>query len=65
MIWEPSKPTAIAEFIAWLGGRGVHVADYDELLAWSVADLENFWMLVTEYTGVRWRSRPDSSDRRW
>ena len=58
VIWEPSEPTAIDDFIAWLGDRGVGVADYDELLAWSIADLETFWMLVTEYTGVRWRSRP-------
>ncbi len=41
-------------FLRWLAAeRGVTLATWEELHAWSVAELEQFWAAVWDYFGVR------------
>ena len=48
----------MARFMRWAGERrGVPFTGYDELWRWSVAELEQFWAALWEFTGVR-ASRP-------
>ncbi|GAB2844750.1 acetoacetate--CoA ligase [Actinocorallia aurea] len=47
----------VNDFIGWLAlRRGVDVADWEELQAWSTAALENFWESVWTYFGVKART---------
>ena len=32
--------------------------EYDDLLAWSIADLEGFWGVLSTYAGIRWHKPP-------
>jgi acetoacetyl-CoA synthetase len=38
----------------------VHLHDYDDLLAWSLADVGRFWGVLSEYAGIRWHDQPTS-----
>src|SRR5512147_1929349 len=58
LLWSPSKPfqadSGMARFMTWLAGhRGLTFRTYDELWAWSVRDLEEFWQAVWDYFEVR------------
>jgi len=58
LLWEPSaselEDSEMARFMAWAGERrGEPFTDYQDLWAWSVAELEEFWAALWEFTGVR------------
>jgi acetoacetyl-CoA synthetase len=62
-LWEPSANTIehaeMTRFMRWVAERRGRApfADYAELWAWSVEELEEFWADIWEYCGVR-ASRP-------
>ena len=61
VLWTPAPDHAgpLAEFTAWVREhRGVDAPDYAALHKWSTDDLDGFWSAVTEFLGVRFRSRP-------
>jgi len=47
---EESPDTLFREFVN--RRLGLRLRDYDELHAWSIKDLNAFWTLASEYTGV-------------
>jgi acetoacetyl-CoA synthetase len=50
----------IARFLAWLDSeRDLRFADYADLHAWSVADLDGFWSAVAEFYAVRFATPPE------
>ena len=54
LLWEPSEElrsnSNIAKFMEWLGQtRDLKFETYDELLQWSVDDLEGFWGAIWDY----------------
>jgi acetoacetyl-CoA synthetase len=50
----------IARFLAWLDReRDLRFADYTDLHAWSVADLEGFWSAIAEFYAVRFSTPPE------
>ena len=58
VVWRPDEAAAagsqLARYMRWLsedGGR--ELASYEELWAWSVADLEGFWSAVWEFFEIR------------
>ena len=56
-LWEPSKEfkenARISDYMKWLAAeKDLAFEDYNELLEWSVTDLEGFWASVWEYCGV-------------
>jgi acetoacetyl-CoA synthetase len=57
VLWTPAEDawstTAAGQFASAQG-----FADYEALHAWSVAETEDFWRRVTEFTGVRWHDAP-------
>ena len=57
VLWTPAgdawSATAAGQFASAQG-----FADYAALHAWSVAETEDFWRRVTEFTGVRWHEEP-------
>jgi acetoacetyl-CoA synthetase len=64
VVWTP--PPAAAErsrlgaFMRWLAAeRGRSFASYEELLTWSIADLEGFWDAVGKWAGLHWHEPPD------
>jgi acetoacetyl-CoA synthetase len=63
LLWSPSdervassRLTAFAEHARAATGRPL--ADYDELLSWSIKHVGAFWSVFAEWYGVRWRHRP-------
>jgi acetoacetyl-CoA synthetase len=57
-LWEPSAEVAaatrLAAYTRWLEReRGLSFPGYQELWAWSVADLEGFWSSIWEHFEVR------------
>ncbi len=61
-LWEPSAAQAeasgLSAYSRWLEHeRGLRFPSYAELWAWSVTELETFWLTIWEYFGVR-SSRP-------
>ena len=50
VLWEPTGDSALHRFA---DGRS-----YADLHAWSIDDLEHFWMDVADFCDVRWRTRP-------
>ncbi len=49
-----AESARMADFIGWAGLRhGRAFADYSELWAWSVQEVERFWADIWEYCGVR------------
>jgi acetoacetyl-CoA synthetase len=58
ILWSPPSPrdesTQIARYLRWLESeRGQRFADYRELHAWSVSDLEGFWGSLWDFFEVR------------
>jgi acetoacetyl-CoA synthetase len=58
ILWSPPSPrdesTQIARYLGWLEReRGQRFADYWELHAWSVSDLEGFWGSLWDFFEVR------------
>ena len=56
-IWEPSPDriahSTLREYLGWLERReGRTFSDHDALWAWSVADLQRFWLSIVEYYDV-------------
>ena len=54
LLWEPSEElrsnSNVARFMEWLGEtRDLRFETYDELLQWSVDDLEGFWQAIWDY----------------
>lgn len=57
-LWTPTAEMAsharMTDFMGWVSQRHGHTfADYDELWAWSVQEVELFWADIWEYCGVR------------
>jgi acetoacetyl-CoA synthetase len=57
ILWSPPSPrdeaTQIARYMRWLSEeRGSSFADYGELHAWSISDLEGFWASIWDFFGV-------------
>ena len=62
LLWQPSpeiiEQANITKFIDWLADKhDLHFADYDELWAWSIAELEKFWSLLAEYCEVKFSKK--------
>jgi acetoacetyl-CoA synthetase len=58
VLWAPSedvrRESHLGRYLAWLRDeRGLVFGEYDELLRWSIDDLEGFWSSVWDYYGVR------------
>ena len=57
LLWEASRErreaSNITHFIKWLGERGQHFSDYEDLWQWSVSDLEGFWTAIWDYFEIR------------
>ena len=56
-LWTPSperiENSPLREYLDWLQEReGRPFPDHDALWAWSVADLDRFWLSIVEYYGV-------------
>jgi acetoacetyl-CoA synthetase len=57
VLWEPGEEfkagTSLARYMRWLSDeRGVHLAEYNGLWAWSVEELEDFWASIWDYFEV-------------
>jgi acetoacetyl-CoA synthetase len=58
VLWSPPadvrETTQMGRYVNWLRDeRGRDFAGYDDLLAWSLADLEGFWGSVWDWYGIR------------
>jgi acetoacetyl-CoA synthetase len=56
-LWSPTaariEGSALREYLDWLEEReGGSFADHDALWAWSVEDIDRFWLSVVDYYGV-------------
>ncbi|HSL26411.1 MAG TPA: AMP-binding protein, partial [Acidimicrobiia bacterium] len=65
VLWSPpadvTASSVIGRYLRWLRvHRQLDFADYHQLWAWSVTDLEGFWSSVGEFFGVRFHSPPRS-----
>ena len=61
LLWTPGEERVsaarITHFMQWAGAREGRTFDgYDDLLAWSIDDLEAFWSAFADWYGVRWHS---------
>ena len=61
LLWSPSEAqqqqSRMADYLAYLGRtRGSSFAGYEDLYAWSVTELGDFWSSIADYFGVKWRS---------
>src|SRR5438067_1204310 len=59
LLWTPDEQrrasSRISSFLTWAAAReGRAFGDYDDLLAWSIEDLEGFWSAFADWYGVRW-----------
>jgi len=57
LFWTPTaqqiEESPDTLFREWVNRRlSLRLRDYDELHAWSITNLDAFWTLATEYTGV-------------
>jgi acetoacetyl-CoA synthetase len=57
-LWRPPADvlsrSRIGAYLAWLEReRGLRFTSYDDLLAWSIEDLDGFWSSVWDHFGVR------------
>lgn len=51
--------TELDRFADWLRTeRRMRFTSYEELHAWSVADLDGFWSAIAEFSGVRFHAPP-------
>ncbi len=56
-LWTPSEEVKnnsnIQQFIQWLASRkNLYFSDYNALWAWSIAQVEDFWMMIWEYFDI-------------
>jgi len=59
LLWTPDdqrrSSSRMSAFMTWAGAReGRAFDDYDDLLAWSIKDVEGFWAAFADWYGVRW-----------
>ena len=57
ILWEPSEEareaSRLTAYTRWLATRGLSFESYADLWAWSVDDLEAFWVSIWDFFGVR------------
>jgi acetoacetyl-CoA synthetase len=57
MLWQPDAERIaranLTHYIDWLGQRGRRFHSYEQLLQWSLNDLDGFWASVWEYFDIR------------
>jgi acetoacetyl-CoA synthetase len=57
VVWTPTEEarecSILAQYLAWLRGRGRDFASYEELWHWSVTDLEGFWSSLWDFFEIR------------
>ncbi|MDA8038685.1 MAG: acetoacetate--CoA ligase [Actinomycetota bacterium] len=63
LLFEPSaervSSSEMSRFISFLARYGViDPSDYEELWAWSIRDLEGFWLAIARFFDVRWSTPP-------
>src|SRR5947209_2035372 len=61
LLWTPDEhrrsSSRLAQFMAWAAARdGRALDDYDDVLTWSIEDLEGFWSSFADWYGVRWQT---------
>src|SRR5437763_3604224 len=61
LLWTPDerrrRGARITDFMRAAGAReGRDFAGYEDLLAWSIDDLEGFWSAFADWYGVRWQT---------
>jgi acetoacetyl-CoA synthetase len=66
LLWEPGNDVRqrarIADFMRWLGTeRDRTFGDYAALWQWSVDDLDGFWSALSEWSGIRWQTEPETT----
>ena len=53
VLWEPAqnrRSTSVDQLIAWLGKhRGLHLADYESFLRWSIDEHTEFWSTLWDF----------------
>ncbi len=70
LLWTPPEALVskanITRYLRWLADRGRVFKSYDELWAWSVADLESFWSSIWDFFEIKAHAAPISvlRDRR-
>ena len=65
-LWTPSPErlagSALTAYMAWLEeSRGLSFEGYGDLWRWSVEELEEFWLSLADYFGVRWHMPPQQA----
>src|SRR3954451_16367836 len=63
VLWTPPADvrshSRIGAFLDWLGAeQGMQFDGYADLWQWSVDDLDGFWTVLAEWSGVRWHDQP-------
>ena len=57
LLWQPDAERAaranLTHYIGWLAQRGRRFHSYEQLLKWSLDDLDGFWRSVWEYFDIR------------
>jgi len=62
LIWQPAPDAWATSNIGRLAAsRGL--TRYEELIDWSVTDLDGFWAATIDHLGMRWFRRPDAIRR--
>src|SRR5690242_6654118 len=61
LLWSPDEhrrsSSRLAAFMTFAAARaGRELVDYDDVLAWSLEDLEGFWSSFADWYGVRWQT---------
>jgi acetoacetyl-CoA synthetase len=64
ILWQPSaervERATLTRYLRWLRDeRGLDLADYHALWAWSVDDLEAFWRSIWDFFGIRSAQEPE------
>ncbi|MFD4637109.1 acetoacetate--CoA ligase [Lentzea sp. NPDC058436] len=62
VVWTPApdarSTSRIGHYLDWLAGRGLTFEGYDDLHAWSVADVGAFWQSIWDHFEVRAHTPP-------
>src|SRR5947209_5355121 len=63
LLWTPDEKrrasSRLAAFMTWAAAREGRAFDnYDDVLTWSIEDLEGFWSSFADWYGVRWQRTP-------
>ncbi|HEU5033703.1 MAG TPA: acetoacetate--CoA ligase [Mycobacteriales bacterium] len=66
LLWQPDEAwtaqARITQFMHWLASeRDRTCRSYDELLEWSVTDLDGFWSAFADWAQVRWHAQPSAA----